>query len=334
VSGLRYLTYAQLGKETVSGTSVPATRQFFPDGDGIIDEDQMLAFGDDSNRGLKTNVVQVTTMGVAVGLAVRTAPNTGLGWDELSVIGSQLRGAQTGAGGAADKTWTFTPVQTGASAPESYTWEVGDDTQEVEVEYCHANGFEISAARNQLTQATTTWFGRQVTKSTKTAVASNAGVKIPGYLWTLKHAASQAGLTGASVQNNLLRSFRLNIDTGLRPHFYLDGNQFFGQMQESGRLSGTLELVVDSTSFAVSEYLDKWRSRTMHITRLKATGDTLGGSNYSAQFDLAIFYEKVQIIGQETDGVNQYMVTARLAEDSTWANSIVLTVVNSLSALP
>jgi hypothetical protein len=68
--------------------------------------------------------------------------------------------------------------------------------------------------------------------------------------------------------------------------------------------------------------------------RLKATGPTLGGTNYSCQIDLPVLWSKVEPITAEDEGVNLYKVTGNVTYDPTSAFSIQGVLVNSLAALP
>ena len=332
--GLRNFTVMSLGVETTAGTAVATTRQLYPDGTGMMSVDRMRTFHEGANRGLRSNIRHATQAGIGVQIPFRTADDVGVSFDELVIIGSQLDGGNTGTGGAADKTWTFTPTQATAGTFDTYTVEVGDDVQAWEVEYCFAQAFRLSASREGLTQAEIDFVGRQPTKTTATSTSSNSGVKIPGQLWTLKHATAQSGLTAASVQSNLLVGFDLAIDPGIRARWYQDGNLYYGQAISCERLSGTLNLKVEGTSTAVTQYYDKGAADTMDFVRLKATGPVLGGTFYSAQIDMAVFYEEVVPIAEEEDGVNIWNVSCRMAEDATWANSTVWTIVNSIAALP
>ena len=332
--GTQLLTYLQLGKESTAGTAVAAARMLYPDGTGLWNLDRMRTRHDSANRGTRTNRTHVTQQGVALRIPFRTAQDVGVSFDELIYPFSQIKGGVTGSGGAADKTWTFTPSQTGSNAQESYTIEFGDDVQEYEAEYCQASDFTLSAGVDDLTQLEMNFFGRQSTKSTKTSVTANNGVKIPGYLWKIRFATAQSGLSGASDQTNFLVGWSLNVQTGLVPRKYQDGNAYFGQSVEAAPLIGTLDLVVESTSTAVSQFYDKAASDTIDFIQLKATGPSLGSSNYSAQIQLCVSYDDPEVIGAESDGVNLYNVKAHLMLDSTWNNSIVATVVNSLAAIP
>lgn len=332
--GVQLLSYLQLGKETTAGTAVAATRQLYPDGTGIWNLDRMRTRHPSANRGTRSNQTHVTQQGVRLDIPFRTAPDVGVAYDELIYPFSQLDGGVTGTGATADKTWAFTPSQTGANAQESFTIEFGDDIQNYEAAYCQASDFTLSFGVDDLTQLEMNWFGRQSTKSTKTAVAANNAVKIPGHLWTIKFATAQSGLAGASVSANFLVGASLNVQTGLVRRKYNDGNAYFGQTVEALPIGGTLDLKVESTALAVSEFYDKAAADTIDFIRLKATGPVLGGAFYDAQIDLCVSYDDPQVIGEESDGVNLYNVHAELMYDSTWGTSLAPTVVNSLAAIP
>jgi hypothetical protein len=89
----------------------------------------------------------------------------------------------------------------------------------------------------------------------------------------------------------------------------------------------------DSDTAAVAQY-DLFAAQTPAFFRLKAIGPVLGGSFYSAQIDVCVIWESVQPLASESEGVMEYAMTGRLAYNATWANSIVMTIVNSIAALP
>lgn len=331
--GTRLFTYLQIGKETAAGTTVAATRMLYPDGAGMINVDRFQQYAG-GNRGTRSNIVATTQAGIAVQIPYKTQSDVGLGFDEIIYMGSQIKGGATAVGAGADRTWTHAPNQTSANAQETFTLEVGDETQEFEGGYGAASAFRISAdvTGHGLTQGEIDWFVRQPVKSTKTALTAVTPVKIPAYLWKVRFAASQAGLAGASDVANFLRSFALEVQTGLTPQFYMDGNAYFGQTVESMPIGGTLDLVVDSTAQAVSQFYDKAAADTVDFIQLKAIGPVLGGSFYSEAIQLAVLYEEPEIISGDVDGVNTYKVTAHIAYDPTWAQSISMVTVCSATA--
>lgn len=329
--GTQVFTYVNYGKETTPGTAVAPTRQFYNDGTGVLEFEGGQEFHEEENAGKRTKTRRVTRTTEDVVLNIATS--SGVSYDDLIWPCSMLNGTATGTGAGADKTWTQTPSMIASNSPKAYSIDVGDDTQNWRCDYAMFESFKISAARGELTQLEGTMFAQQATKTAKATPAINSGIKIPGSLWTVKFATTMAGLTGASVQNNFLIDFELEVMTGLRWRHYQDGNLFGSQHVETD-ISGTLTMTVESTALAVSEFVDKYAADTMSFVRLRATGPSLGGSNYSSTFDLPILYEPPAPIDSEEEGVNMYTVTGRLAYDDTSGNSIVPVTVNSLAALP
>jgi hypothetical protein len=327
--GTQVFTYANFGKETTRGTPVAPTRQFYAEGTGILQPELGQNFHETENTGRRYRTRRVTRTTEDVNLSIRTS--SGVGYDDLVIPFSQIAGGKTGVGGAADKTWTFTPSATAANNPEAYSVDVGDDIQNWRCQYSMARSFKISAAVGDVTQLEMDMFAQRAVKVAKATPAINAAIKIPGDLWTIKFAATIAGLGAASVQTNFLLDWELEILTGLRWRHYMDGNLYGAQHVETD-IAWTLQMTVESTALAVSEFYDKAVADTMDFIRLKATGPALGGTNYSAQIDMPVLYEEPEIISGEDEGVNLYKVTARGSDDTT--NGIIPVIVNSLAALP
>lgn len=329
--GTQIFTYANVGKETVRGTPVAPTRQLYVDGTGLMEFDFGQNFHEAENTTRRYRTRRVTRQTEDVSLKLATA--SGVSYDDLVVPFSQLAGGKTGVGGAADKTWTFTPSATALNNPESYSVDIGDDIQNWRIQYAMAKSFKISAALGEVTQLTMDMFGQRAVKGAKAAPGTNVGTKIPGDLWTIKFATTFAGLGAASISTNFLVDWELDVSTGLVWRHYMDGNLYGSQHVETD-IAGTLTMTTESTALAVSEFFDKAAADTMDFIRLKATGPALGGSNYSAQIDLPVLYEEPKVIAGESggDGINLWKVVAHLADDGT--NGIAPVIVNSIAALP
>ncbi len=329
--GTQIFTYANFGKETVRGTPVAPTRQMYVDGTGVLGVDAGLNFHEAENAGLRARIRRATQQVEDVNLKIRTA--SGVSYDDLVIPLSQIKGALTGVGGAADKTWTGVPSMTAANAPEAYSVDVGDDIQNWRCQYAMARSWKIGAALGDVTSLEMDLFAQRAIKTAKASPAINSAPKIPGDLWTIKFAGTLAGLPGASISTNFLIDWELEVMTGLRWRHYMDGNLYGGQHVETD-IAATLTMTVESTALAVSEFYDKALAQTLDFIRLKATGPTLGGTNYSAQVDLPVLYEVPEPIGAEDEGINLYKVVARAAYDPTGAQQIGVVLVNSLAALP
>lgn len=327
--GTQIFTHFNVGKETVRGTPVAPTRQLYGVGTGVLQPDLGLNFHEGENTGRRYRTRRVTSQKEDVTLAFRTV--SGVGYDDLVVPFSQLKGGVTGSGAGADKSWTFTPSATAANNPEAYSIDVGDDVQNWRVQYGMCKAFRLSAALGDVTSLEMDWFGQRAVKAAAAAPAANSATKIPGDLWTIRFAANIAGLAAAPIQTNFLVSWQLEVLPGLMWRHYMDGNPYGAQHVETD-IAGTLDMTVESTALAISEFYDKAAAQTMDFLRLKATGPTLGASNYSAQVDMPVLYDVPEIIAEDSDGINLYRVKAHLADDGT--NGIIPVIVNSLAALP
>lgn len=329
--GIQDFTYVNYGKETVRGTPVAPTRQFYGEGTGVLSDEPGIDFHEAENRGVRTNVARATQTADDVNLKVGSV--SGVGYDDLVWPLTQLKGGMTGVGGGADKTWTATPAMTGNNSPEAFSVDVGDDVQNFRIQYAMMRSFKLSAALGDVTKLEMDLFGQKAVKTAKATPAANTAIKIPGDLWTVKFATTAAGLAGAAVQTNFLIDWELEVKTGLVWRHYMDGTLTGAQHVETS-IDATISATVESTALAVSEFYDKWKAQTLDFIRLKATGPTLGASNYSAQIDLPILFTKVEPIAGEDEGINLYKMSARLAYDPTSGASIAPVLVCSLAAIP
>jgi len=328
--GIQDFTYLNFGKETVRGTPVAPTRKWLGDATGVLDVDPSLNFHTSENRGRRSTVYRVTQQAEDVNLKIAGDPT----FDDMVWPLTQLKGGMTGVGGAADKTWTGAPSMTAANNPEAFSLDVGDDTQNYRIQYAMMRRWSLAAALGEVTKFTAEAFGQRAVKTAKATPADPASSpKIVGDLWTSKFAATFGGLAGAAVQTNLLVDWKLALETGLIWRHYQDGNLYGSQHVETS-FAGTLDMTVESTAFAISEFYDKWLAQTTDYIRLKNTSPVvLGGSFPSLQFDFAVAYSKVVPIGAETEGINLYKISANLLDDGT--NPLISpTLVCSMAAIP
>lgn len=329
--GTQLFEHLNYGKEATPGTPVAPTRQFYAEGTAVLLEDRNWNLHENENRGRRSEIGRPPTQQTE-DVRVEFTSVDGISYDDLVWPFSDLNGTATGVGGAADKTWTQTPSMTATNSPKAYSLDIGDDVQNWRVQYGQFESFELSAALNEKTQMSGAMFGQRMIKTAQANPATNVSIKIPGELWTLKVAATAAGLPGASILSNTLLSWRLTVRTGLIWRHYMDGNMFGAQSVER-KIGGDVEFLVESTAGVVTEFYDRYTAGTQFFARLKATGPTLGGSNYSAQLDLNLVLPEVHPIDSEQDGINVYRVVGRLADDGT-TPPISPVIVNSIAALP
>lgn len=335
MSGTRQLSYFALGKEITKGSAVAATIRLSPDLDSAFRVDWMKTYHEGRRTGLRNPITYSTRQGEIVEVSYRTPSDTGVAFDELPYFLHFPAGGTAGTGGTVAVTWAWAWGGTATGTALAYTLEFGDDVQAYEAEYGQVRRLRMSGDAQGMTQLEADFFARQSTKTTATSLSTVDDVRIPAYLWTCAFATAGSGLAGASTTPNFLREWEAEWATGLVPHFYADGNDYFGQSVEAAPIEGTIRLVVDSNATAVTRFYDKGEAGTKDFLRLNATSASIigGGTAYQATLEFALDYENVVPLGSEIDGVNTYEVTARLVDDVTWGKSVGATVVCNLASL-
>jgi hypothetical protein len=332
MAGTDVFTRVNLAKETVHGTPVARTRRWYGIAAGNLDIGDQWNFHENENRGQRVRISAHAPTQVRGAPTLKFQDTQGVGFDDLVQLWSAgLQGGRTGVGGSADKTWTFTQQLTASHAYESLAADVGDDVQNWILQYVMPTRWKFSSPFGDLCHFEADCFAQQAIKGAASAPAEVNPIMIDSDLFTLKFAASFAGLGGAAVNLNFLRSWDFEYNTGILPRFYQDGTLFLGQHIE-GDISGTLSMEVESTALAVSEFVDKYRAGTIDYVRLKNTGPVLGGTFYSLQLDMPVYWDQPKPISSNDNGVNLYTVTGRQAHDGT--NGLVVTLVCSLAAIP
>lgn len=330
--GVEVFSRINFGKETVKGTAVARTRRFYGVAAGNLAIGDQFAFHEAENRGARVRVSSHAPTLTREMPKLKVADIGGIGYDDLVLPFSVgLQGGRTGVGGAADKTWTFTQPSTGSAAPEAMSVDVGDDIQNWILDYGMLSRWMLSSTFGELTHFEGDLFAQQAVKGAASSPAEVNPILIPSDLWTIKFAATFAGLGGASISTNFLRTWSLDYLTGLKPRWYMDGTTAMGQHVETD-ITGNLSMEVESTALAVSEFVDKWRAGTIDYIRLKAQGPILGGTFYSLQLDMPVYWDEPQPLASVDEGVNLYTVKGKQAWDGT--NGLVVTLVNTLAAIP
>ena len=334
MAGSRSLSYLQIGKEVTKGTPVAATRILSSDISGAVNVDWGYTFHEGRAVATHNRISYGTRQYERVAINYRTPADTGVAFNELPFFITQPGGGTAGTGTTAF-TWTGAWGGSADGSAVSYTLEFGDDVQAYETEYAMVSRIRMGGGADNMTTLEADFYGRQLAKTTKTAVSVIDDVRIPAYLWVPSFAASGSALAAASSITPILREWEAEWTTGLMPHFYADGLDYFGKMEESADVAGTVRLVVDSNATAISQFYDKGEAGTKDFLRLQAVGGSITGSGtaYTGILEFGLFYENVTPLGSEIDGLNTYEVEARIVYDSTWGKAIGATAVTTLATL-
>lgn len=326
--GSQLLSYLQLGKETTPGTRVAATRRLAPSLESNWTPDFMQNYHENRSVGRRNPISYASTMGTGLGLNFQTG-SEGACWDELQWA-FQFPSGATATGSSAPYTWAHGWGGTAAGNYVTFTAEYGDEVQEYEAGYVFATNLGLSAEVGGMTQLSATLVAQGPVKSTKTGSLNVADApRIPTYLWKMKYASAQSGLSGASYQTGMLKSFNGQWTTGLVAGKYLDGSANFTTAIETAAVAGTFDLLVSHSSAAVTEFYDNAASQTPIFVELTATGPTLGTANYYVDLQLCAIPGNPVPMDSFVDGQSMMRVPLTLAYDDTWGYSMVSAILNN-----
>ena len=225
-----------------------------------------------------------------------------------------------------DYLWTFAPSMTAANSPDSLTIELGDDAQFWESEYCMFDKISLSGSIDQeggeaSVSLDAGFFGRQLTTTTKTpAIALPTGEFMNAKRARLYIDTSWAGVGGTELAN-LLRSFQIEILTGVHPDSTGSANQYFNAHKEGViGVMGTFTIEGGSNAAAI---LTASRSAGLVVARLEITGNQIGtGTSRSLKIDFSGDYDEVDPISGEDRGDNLATFSVHGLYDTTGAKML------------
>jgi hypothetical protein len=226
---------------------------------------------------------------IVVARGAEMAYSTDLTFEEIiDFLAMGIKGGQTGAGGGADKTWTFTFDPDDDAAPDTFTVEaVHDDATTqygVEVEYVFAKTINISRTIGEPMKLKAGLVGRQVTDAAPTGAIGVPTAWEPalGDKLALYIDDTWAGL-GGTAKAGVMVDMNLDIVTGLTTG-PPTSTGLFGAYR-FGPATFDLTMTFEFTSIADAEQ-EYSRSRTKRFVRLEVTGSALGGGTKKIRFDL------------------------------------------------
>lgn len=213
-----------------------------------------------------------------------------LGWFfSTSVIGSV---SPTNVNSTAYR-FSFTPQTTaGGDTLQAATIEFGDDTQELEMEYCEATGFTLGFDTLQVGQATPLMASFDYVTQSLASNTKTAGLTAPTvetilatganfYLGTTSTAyGSLAELTGS------LRSFQLNYQNNIARKVYVGDRDTYSNLGR-GRRVVTFTATVEGNSDGVTRFTE-WDLGTEKRMRLRFQGAVITGSTPATTKKLTI----------------------------------------------
>lgn len=327
--GLAALKRIQGGKESTSGTAVAATQKWMGVSAGHALGDREVRQPEEDRGNLS--------------LAFRSYIPTFLWQDTLrgsvtyedAIIPLAMaikNGITPTTVDTSARLWTFTPNLTAATAPETFTVEIGDDTQCYEAQYVFATGLEFTGAIEEEVQMNVPIVGRQLSTSTFTAALSDRAVESALANKTLLYMDDTGGTIGTTVKSGMLMDWRWRLPAYFVIKRQMDGNQFFTSHSQV-RLRPELELTFEFVA-GVATLRTKYTGETRQLVRLKTTGNQVGAVSAlkTLQIDGAYKITALDTL-DERNGASIVRMTLMGEYDATWGKLLELQVQNSISTL-
>ena len=325
------LRKTQIGRETTPGTSVPATALLL--NTQFATTNNPAIHYPNQQRGLLAE----EHAGVQLNRMIDHTWATELTYEQvLYALNMGMMALVTGTGAGADKTWTFAPSPTGATVENAFTLEkrYTDGTTNFDFEYPFtiAKTLKASGRENGIwTMSADLLSAREVTAAITAAIAAPA-VWEPA-VFNLSKVFIDTTWAGLGTTQVLGQVYGVDweFDTGLERRFYADGQLHFSRRTRNKR-QAKLSLMADFGTQAQA-FRDAVESRAVFYIRVECIGTVVAATNKKIQFDGKYVVDPTGAI-QENQGEDVMTIPLVSRYDTTGAQDVRVTVINTLAALP
>lgn len=317
---------AQLGVETVPGTAVAATKRLL---------DTSLEMGVQLDMQRFRPVGQKYASSLVIGKEWSQAAVAGvLSYTDVVYLLNSLftTGTIAQQGGTTAYSHVFNPLARAIDNPKTYTLEFGGAVRAQKFAYGLMTDFGLTVNRSEAT-ISGTFIGQAITDNiTMTPAVPDLEEKpvLPTNCDVWMDPTS--GALGTTKLTRLL-SYGLTIGSRYAPVWVVNSAQqaFVSHVEVEPTAQFTFMVEADTQGMGP---LVSLRAGATQFVRFKATSADLAGTAfpYSFQFDAA---GKVSSISnfQDQDGVYAIEYTWDVVYDATWANAMLCTVINKMTAL-
>jgi hypothetical protein len=328
----------QLGKESTPGTSVAATTIWR--GAGSMIEDQRLVKYVEELVGILGGTNRSYIPELMAGIKLADTELTFQQFAYLLVMSGwcSATGVADGVGTDFIYTATVPTTSTNSMTDKTYSFRGGDDHEVELLEYGFCSEFTISGAIREAAMMGGVIMGRQAAVSAFTGALTLPSVREAMVQKGKVYLDATSGSFGSTQVTSQITGFEVNVKTGLKPQFTLDGTLYFTKiLQADPEITGKLTFLHDSgVNGAAGEKLN-WRAETPRLLQIKIEGAAVAtpGTTYSVEtliVNLPIKWDKFSAL-EGKDGAT--LVTGEFTSkyDETEATSGQFIVVNELTAL-
>lgn len=331
--GVTALKRLEIGKETMSGTSVPATS--YLRGEAVItDELKMEMPKEDIGILGGTDRSYISALGALLALASGPATFEQLGY----IFNMGIKGvAGVADGPGTDFIYTYPFATTSQNVPYTYTIESGNNVEEEEMEFCHVTDFVIEGKADAALMRSANIRGRQVAVSTFTPSLTIPTVEEMLFNKSKTYIDAVGGTIGTTQAVAALLGIKISVTTGFKGIPSGDGSLYFTFVKQVAPVIKVEFTWEHETSVSVAQKV-AWRAQTPKQIRFIVTGSALGtpGTVYSNKTFIFDMVGKWSKFGPLTDqaGDSTVVGTFNVGYNGTAALFAQAKLVNELTALP
>jgi hypothetical protein len=326
--GIKALQKIQFGRETTAGTAVAATIMWRGEGK-LADKRVLKLVPEDIGQIFPDNNVYIPKLEAEISIDKTPATFEHLPHIlEMGIKAATVTTVDSGSG----YTWIYGFSNTAAPGTiKSYTFELGDDQDAADVEYCFAESIDLDFSPGEAVMLSAKLKGRQTTDSAFTALTPVSCEEILAGKAVLSLDAS-GGTIGSTPVTQAILGASVKIDTGLRALYSADGALYFSKpIFAQPKISG--KFLMEHNSVCVTE-VEAAESKLPRLLRIKVLGSALTTpSTYTHKtliFDCAIRYTAVPDLSDK-DGNTTVDFPWEAVYDSTTVPQVI--VVNNASTL-
>jgi hypothetical protein len=268
LSGEAWKRLYQLGKETVEGTPVPATRKVYGTGAMKRDRAQHIVEAQTGNRAMNVDAKIRNVM--ASGTLVQP-----LSADEL--VEWLLMGVQGGITpttvDVSAKLWTFKAV--GATL-DSGTMEFEDGSQNWQYNGVKVNTISIAGKPDADTTVTVGFMARNGIAATQTAALADRAIDVIEGWETQLFIDAFGGTAGTTNIPATLLDWKVDFTNNMKEKYFADNTTAVGAII-TGKLGLKAELTLEADASAITEYTNR-ETAIKRLIRLQFGNNVLVGS--------------------------------------------------------
>lgn len=253
-----------------------------------------------------------------------------------------LKGAVTPVeqtSGEADWLWTHSPSLTAGNTPDSGSLELGDDTEQFVREYMMIERIRIQGSIAQGAEASPQvveidYFARQdavIATGFATGITIPSTEEVNAKLTRFFLDTTWAGV-GGTEKTGLVRSYDVEILTGLHPKFMGGVNKFF-DVHGEGFIEVLATFIFEGNSDADAIF-DAFKAESLAVIELNTSGGQIGaGDNHQQILQFGGKWESVIPLAERSEGNNLHQALLHGTYDITGAEILNATVKTNVASI-